>query len=162
MLRALLQATGERPGLLGTVTSIVAGVEHPVVRTTPEAPEVQRAFREMLDGGDTACAMEVSSHALELGRVEGVRFAAAIFTNLTHDHLDFHADMEEYFQAKRRLFLAPGATPAGPTPAGAVVEGPGGGISSGRAHAVENPPPVRAINLDDPYGRRLALGCRAR
>jgi UDP-N-acetylmuramoyl-L-alanyl-D-glutamate--2,6-diaminopimelate ligase len=150
MLHALLQAAGERPGLLGTVTSIVAGVEHPVARTTPEAPEVQRAFREMLDGGDTACAMEVSSHALELGRVEGVRFAAAIFTNLTQDHLDFHADMEEYFQAKRRLFLAPSPPPAG------AVQDPGGDSSTGGAPALEGSPPVRAINLDDPYGRRLA------
>ena len=61
----------------------------------------------MLDGGDRACAMEVSSHALELGRADGVHFAAAIFTNLTQDHLDFHASMEDYFQAKRRLFARP-------------------------------------------------------
>ncbi len=79
----------------------------------------------MLDGGDQCCAMEVSSHALELGRAEGVRFAAAIFTNLTQDHLDFHSTMEEYFQAKRRLFV-----PALP------------GVS--------------VVNVDDPYGRRLA------
>ncbi len=60
----------------------------------------------MLDGGDRACAIEVSSHALELGRADAIPFAAAIFTNLTQDHLDFHADMEDYFQAKRRLFVS--------------------------------------------------------
>ncbi len=126
LVRALLEATGERCGLLGTVTSVVAGTQRPVTRTTPEAIDVQGALHEMLDGGDTACAMEVSSHALELGRVEGVHFAAAIFTNLTQDHLDFHDDMEDYFQAKRRLFVG--------------AESPG----------------VCVVNVDDPYGRRLA------
>jgi UDP-N-acetylmuramoyl-L-alanyl-D-glutamate--2,6-diaminopimelate ligase len=91
-------------GLLGTVTNIVAGVPRPVVRTTPEAIDLQRTFREMLDGGDVACAMEVSSHALELRRVDAVHFAGALFTNLTQDHLDFHPDMEAYFRAKQRLF----------------------------------------------------------
>src|ERR1700704_1252833 len=105
LLRALLEATGERCGLLGTVASVIAGVERPVTHTTPEAIELQGAFRAMLDGGESACGMEVSSHALEMGRVDGIHFAGAIFTNLTQDHLDFHADMEEYFQAKRRLFM---------------------------------------------------------
>src|SRR5207248_8941992 len=73
-------------------------------RTTPEAPDVQALLREMADNACGACAMEVSSHALALHRVDGVAFAAAIFTNLTRDHLDFHADMEEYCRAKRRLF----------------------------------------------------------
>jgi UDP-N-acetylmuramoyl-L-alanyl-D-glutamate--2,6-diaminopimelate ligase len=72
--------------------------------TTPEAPEVQSLLREMADGGCRACAMEVSSHALSLHRVDAMTFAAGVFTNLTRDHLDFHADMEAYFQAKRRLF----------------------------------------------------------
>ena len=62
----------------------------------------------MLDAGDSACAMEVSSHALELGRAAGIRFACRVFTNLTQDHLDFHATMEAYFAAKRRLFDEPG------------------------------------------------------
>ncbi|MFI5010642.1 MAG: UDP-N-acetylmuramoyl-L-alanyl-D-glutamate--2,6-diaminopimelate ligase, partial [Solirubrobacterales bacterium] len=97
----------------------------PIQRTTPEAIDLQAALRAMLDGGDRAGAMEVSSHALELGRTGGVRFAAAIFTNLTQDHLDFHGTMEEYFQSKRGLF---------------VPKAPG----------------VSVINLDDPYGRRLA------
>jgi UDP-N-acetylmuramoyl-L-alanyl-D-glutamate--2,6-diaminopimelate ligase len=80
-----------------------------VERTTPEAIDLQRTFRAMLDGGDRACSMEVSSHALELHRADAIHFAVAIFTNLTQDHLDFHPTMEHYFLAKRRLFtdLAP-------------------------------------------------------
>ena len=74
------------------------------MRTTPEAIDLQATFRAMLDAGDAACAMEVSSHALELRRVDGVRFAVAAFTNLSQDHLDFHPDMENYFAAKERLF----------------------------------------------------------
>ena len=80
-------------------------VQHEVQRTTPEAIDLQRTFREMLDGGDRACAMEVSSHALELHRADAIHFAAAIFTNLTQDHLDFHPTMEAYFDAKRALFV---------------------------------------------------------
>jgi UDP-N-acetylmuramoyl-L-alanyl-D-glutamate--2,6-diaminopimelate ligase len=106
LVRALLEATGEQAGLLGTVKSIVGGEERPVQRTTPEAVDLQSDFRAMLAGGDRACVMEVSSHALELGRAEGTRFVAAIFTNLTQDHLDFHETMEDYFQAKRRLFAS--------------------------------------------------------
>src|SRR3954447_9116509 len=104
LLRGLLEAAGRRCGLLGTVKSVVAGEERTVVRTTPEAIDLQRTFRAMLDGGDLACAMEVSSHALELRRVEGIHFAAAAFTNLSQDHLDFHPTMDAYFEAKRRLF----------------------------------------------------------
>jgi UDP-N-acetylmuramoyl-L-alanyl-D-glutamate--2,6-diaminopimelate ligase len=106
LIRALLEAVGQRCGLLGTVKSVVGGVEQEVTRTTPEAIDLQRTFREMLVGGERACAMEVSSHALELGRAGAIHFAAAIFTNLTRDHLDFHDTMEDYFQAKRRLFAA--------------------------------------------------------
>ena len=104
LLRALLEAAGRQTGLLGTVTSIIGGVEQPVERTTPEAIDLQRTFRGMLDGGDVACAMEVSSHALELHRADGIHFSVAVFTNLTQDHLDFHSTMEDYFQAKRKLF----------------------------------------------------------
>src|SRR5207248_1758819 len=81
--------------------------EREVVRTTPEAIDLQSDLAAMLMGGDRACAMEVSSHALELGRVDEIDFAAAIFTNLSRDHLDFHDTMENYFAAKRKLFLAP-------------------------------------------------------
>ena len=104
LIRHLLDVVGCPCGLLGTVTSVVAGNERPVVRTTPEAIDLQATFRAMLDGGDCACAMEVSSHALELRRVDGIHFAVAAFTNLSQDHLDFHPSMEAYFEAKRRLF----------------------------------------------------------
>ncbi len=124
LVRALLEAAGRQCGLLGTVTSFVGGVERPVERTTAEAIELQRDFRAMRDGGDVACAMEVSSHALALHRADAVHVAAAIFTNLTQDHLDFHPTMEDYFVAKRRLF--------------------------------EMGPRVAVINVDDPYGQRLA------
>ncbi len=106
LMRSLLEADGRQTGLLGTVKSVVGGVESDVERTTPEAIDLQRTFRRMLDEGDVACAMEVSSHALELRRADGIHFAAAVFTNLTQDHLDFHPTMEDYFQAKRRLFVA--------------------------------------------------------
>ena len=104
-VREILEAAGVQTGLLGTVKRVVGGVSEPVERTTPEAIDLQATFRRMADGGDRACAMEVSSHALALRRTDGIRFAVAAFTNLTQDHLDFHADMEDYFGAKRRLFL---------------------------------------------------------
>jgi UDP-N-acetylmuramoyl-L-alanyl-D-glutamate--2,6-diaminopimelate ligase len=104
LLRALLEAAGRPTGLLGTVKSVIGGTEHEVQRTTPEAIDLQRTFKDMLDSGDTACVMEVSSHALSLHRADAIHFAAAIFTNLTQDHLDFHPTMEDYFQAKRMLF----------------------------------------------------------
>src|SRR6266516_5175860 len=105
LLFAILAAAGRRPGLLGTVEARVGGERRGVQRTTPEAIDLQRTFREMLEAGDRSCAMEASSHASELHRLDGVRFAALVFTNLSQDHLDFHGTMEEYFQAKRRLFV---------------------------------------------------------
>jgi len=104
LLYAILAAAGRRPGLIGTVEARVGGERRGVVRTTPEAIDLQRTFREMLDAGDRSCAMEASSHASVLHRLDRVRFAALVFTNLSQDHLDFHGDMESYFQAKRRLF----------------------------------------------------------
>ncbi len=106
LLFAILAAAGRRPGLLGTVEARVGGERRGVVRTTPEAIDLQRLFREMLDAGDRSCAMEASSHASVLHRLDRVCFAALVFTNLSQDHLDFHGDMESYFEAKRRLFLA--------------------------------------------------------
>ena len=106
LLYAILAAAGRRPGLLGTVEARVGGERRGVARTTPEAIDLQRLFREMLDAGDRSCAMEASSHASELHRLDRVRFAVLVFTNLSQDHLDFHGDMESYFEAKRRLFLA--------------------------------------------------------
>jgi UDP-N-acetylmuramoyl-L-alanyl-D-glutamate--2,6-diaminopimelate ligase len=107
LVRALLEAAGRSCGLLGTVKSVVGSEERTVQRTTPEAIDLQRTFREMFDAGNVACAMEISSHALELRRADGIHVAVAVFTNLTQDHLDFHPTMEEYFQAKRRLLASP-------------------------------------------------------
>jgi UDP-N-acetylmuramoyl-L-alanyl-D-glutamate--2,6-diaminopimelate ligase len=104
LLREILEAAGVQCGLLGTVKQVVGGVDEGVERTTPEAIDLQRTFRRMVDGGDTACAMEVSSHALALHRCDAIQFDVALFTNLTQDHLDFHTDMEDYFQSKRLLF----------------------------------------------------------
>ncbi len=106
LLREILESAGVRTGLLGTVKQVVGGVEEEAVRTTPEGVDLQAIFRRMLDRGDRACAMEVSSHALVLHRADAIHFEVAIFTNLTQDHLDFHADMEDYFAAKRMLFEA--------------------------------------------------------
>ena len=124
LLREILEAAGIQCGLLGTVKQVVGGVEEEVERTTPEAIDLQATFRRMLDGGDRACAMEVSSHALVLHRGDAIHFDVALFTNLTQDHLDFHADMEDYFRSKRLLF--------------------------------EMGPETAIVNVDDPYGRRLA------
>jgi UDP-N-acetylmuramoyl-L-alanyl-D-glutamate--2,6-diaminopimelate ligase len=116
LIASIFEAAGVRSGILGTVAYRVGPGDSDVReagRTTPEAPEVQALLREMADRGCGACAMEVSSHALSLRRVDGMRFAAAVFTNLTRDHLDFHADMEAYFQAKRRLFeMLPAGAPS--------------------------------------------------
>jgi UDP-N-acetylmuramoyl-L-alanyl-D-glutamate--2,6-diaminopimelate ligase len=106
LVRAILEGAGVQCGLLGTVKQVVGGTEEGVERTTPEAIDLQGTFRRMLDGGDRACAMEVSSHALALRRADAIRFEVALFTNLTQDHLDFHRDMEEYFRSKRLLFAA--------------------------------------------------------
>jgi UDP-N-acetylmuramoyl-L-alanyl-D-glutamate--2,6-diaminopimelate ligase len=104
LLYAILAAARRRPGLIGTIEARVGGERRGVRRTTPEAIDLQRLFREMLDAGDRSVAMEASSHASALHRLDRVRFAVLVFTNLSHEHLDFHADMEEYFEAKRRLF----------------------------------------------------------
>ena len=124
LIASIFEAAGVRCGLLGTVAYRTGPADvgqagalegskntRDAVRTTPEAPELQALLREMVEKKCGACAMEVSSHALSLRRVDGMTFAAAVFTNLTRDHLDFHADMEAYFKAKRRLFdmLPPGA-----------------------------------------------------
>jgi UDP-N-acetylmuramoyl-L-alanyl-D-glutamate--2,6-diaminopimelate ligase len=116
LVASIFEAANVRCGILGTVAYRVGSSPSDVreaTRTTPEAPDVQQLLREMVDHGCGACAMEVSSHALSLRRVDGITFAAAIFTNLTRDHLDFHLDMEDYFRAKRRLFeMLPRDAPA--------------------------------------------------
>jgi UDP-N-acetylmuramoyl-L-alanyl-D-glutamate--2,6-diaminopimelate ligase len=104
LLASIFEAAGVRCGRIGTVGYRIGDRELDAPRTTPEAPELQRMLREMVTQGCGACVMEASSHALALRRTDRLHFAAAIFTNLTRDHLDFHRDMEEYFVAKRRLF----------------------------------------------------------
>ena len=104
LIRHILEQRGHKCGLIGTNGSIVDGPLRPAERTTPEAPELYGLLREMADAGCKYAAMEVSSHSLVLERVHGLHFAAAAFTNLTQDHLDFHKDMEHYFQAKALLF----------------------------------------------------------
>ncbi len=129
-VRHILEAVGINAGLLGTVKVLVGGRDRGARLTTPEAIDLQHLFREMLDSGDRACVMEVSSHALAIGRVEGVHFTSAAFTNLSQDHLDFHADMEDYFRAKRMLFID----------------------AAGRARL----PEASVVNVDDRFGARLA------
>jgi UDP-N-acetylmuramoyl-L-alanyl-D-glutamate--2,6-diaminopimelate ligase len=125
LLRSILEHAGRRTGLVGTIDWVVGGERRPAPHTTPEAIELQRLFRAMIDGGDDAVAIEASSHGSHFRRLDRVRFAALVFTNLSQDHLDLHGDMEQYFQAKRRLFT---------------------GVA----------PPPAAVNVGDPYGRRLA------
>jgi UDP-N-acetylmuramoyl-L-alanyl-D-glutamate--2,6-diaminopimelate ligase len=111
LMAAIFEAGGIKCGVIGTVEYRIGNEVRQSTHTTPEAPDVQKLLHEMVDRGCAACAMEVSSHALALRRVETMTFSAGVFTNLTRDHLDFHADMENYFRTKRRLFemLPPGA-----------------------------------------------------
>jgi UDP-N-acetylmuramoyl-L-alanyl-D-glutamate--2,6-diaminopimelate ligase len=125
LLRSILEADGRYVGLVGTVEWVVGGERRAAPHTTPEAIDLQRLFREMLDAGDDAVSIEASSHGSHYRRLDRVRFDALCFTNLTPEHLDLHGDMEEYFQAKRRLFTSLA-------------------------------PPPAAVNVGDPYGRRLA------
>ncbi len=113
MLAWILESRGTPTGILGTVGHTVAGRTLPADVTTPDSLRTAELMRAMVDGGDGACVMEVSSHALSLARVDRVRFDAAVFTNMSQDHLDFHGTMEEYLKAKLRLLdlLKPGGTP---------------------------------------------------
>ena len=124
LLESILAEAGRTTGLIGTVETRIANESRAGVRTTPESVDLQRLLWEMRSSGVDGVAMEVTSHALALHRVEGVVFTAGAFTNLSQDHLDFHADMEDYFAAKRSLFVA-------------------GRLRKG------------AVNVDDPYGRKL-------
>ena len=109
LLRSMLEASGRRAGLVGTVEWIVGGEHRPAPFTTPESIDLQRLLREMLGAGDTSVAVEASSHGAALRRLDRVRFDALVFTNLSQDHLDLHGTMDEYYDAKRRLFT--GALP---------------------------------------------------
>lgn len=127
LVDAILRAAGFTSGLMGTTGYRTPAGERPALNTTPESLDLQQMFAEIRDGGGTHATLEASSHALAMDRLTGCHFAAAIFTNLTRDHLDYHRTFEEYFAAKRRLF-----------------EGTGAGA-----------PDTAAINIDDPYGPRL-------
>jgi len=104
LIDAVIRAAGERSARLGTITYKIGEDELPAERTTPEAPEIQSVLRRAVEVGCRYAVLEVSSHALELQRVRGCTFTAAVFTNLTPEHLDFHGTMEAYFAAKRKLF----------------------------------------------------------
>ncbi len=118
---------GPRVGLLGTINYDLGARTVPSFKTTPEAPDIYGMLAQMRDAGCREAVMEVSSHGIDQRRVLGMEFAAAVFTNLTQDHLDYHGTMESYFQVKARLFTG----------------------------EVGRVPPVCAINCDDAYGRRL-------
>jgi UDP-N-acetylmuramoyl-L-alanyl-D-glutamate--2,6-diaminopimelate ligase len=132
LCKSVLEAAGARVGLVGTVAYLIGSERIEATHTTPGAVELQGLFKKMADAASDAAVMEVSSHALALDRTAGCEFGTAVFTNLTQDHLDFHADMEDYFQAKLRLF-------AGLGPEGRAI-----------------------VNLDDPHGARVAEVTRAR
>jgi UDP-N-acetylmuramoyl-L-alanyl-D-glutamate--2,6-diaminopimelate ligase len=124
LLESILHVSGQVTGLIGTVETRIAGRSIAGARTTPESLDLQSLLADMVEDSVESVAMEVTSHGLALNRVEGLKFRAAAFTNLTQDHLDFHGGMEEYFEAKRSLFL-PERVDRG------------------------------AVNIDDPYGRKL-------
>jgi UDP-N-acetylmuramyl-tripeptide synthetase len=137
LVESVLSAAGCRVGVIGTVNYRYGGRTQPAPQTTPESLDLQRLLAEMLAAGVTHVVMEVSSHALDLRRVDGCPFDVAVFTNLTRDHLDYHRDMERYFAAKRRLVAELLSTNA--------AKGPGRAV----------------INLADPCGRRLCeIDCR--
>ncbi len=134
LVDSILQAAGKTTALVGTIQYQVAGEIRHAPNTTPESLDLYRIFADLERQGGTHVTMEVSSHALALGRVYGIRFHTALFTNLTRDHLDFHHTMEEYFAAKQLLFTGCG--------------GP--------------PPSVAAVNVDDAHGRELRLSPETR
>jgi len=126
---SVLRAAGKTTAMIGTIEYHVAGRVLPAVNTTPESLDLMRLFVELEQAGGSHVTMEVSSHALDLGRVYGMQFHTVVFTNLTRDHLDYHRTMEAYFAAKQRLFLGAG----GPSPKFAV------------------------LNRDDPHSREIKL-----
>ena len=130
LLEAILSAAGYRVGVVGTVNYRVGESTWPAPVTTPESLDLQRLLREMRTRGVTHVFLEVSSHALDLRRVDGAVFAAAVFTNLSQDHLDYHRDLDDYFAAKSRLFLEI--------------------LANGRPSRG-----LAVLNLDDPRGREL-------
>jgi UDP-N-acetylmuramoyl-L-alanyl-D-glutamate--2,6-diaminopimelate ligase len=104
MIKSILEKAGFKVGLIGTIANYIGDRRIPSQRTTPESLELHALFNEMVAEGVNYCIMEVSSHSLALDRVYGIKFTSGIFSNLTQDHLDFHKNFEEYFNAKYRLF----------------------------------------------------------
>jgi UDP-N-acetylmuramoyl-L-alanyl-D-glutamate--2,6-diaminopimelate ligase len=127
LIESILNYVGKKSVLVGTIEYHVAGRVLPAPHTTPESLELNQIFAEAIAAGATDVAMEVSSHALEQGRVWGIAYEVAVFSNLTRDHLDYHKDMDNYFASKRMLFEGTGAPP----------------------------PQAAVINADDPYGVAL-------
>jgi UDP-N-acetylmuramoyl-L-alanyl-D-glutamate--2,6-diaminopimelate ligase len=132
LIKSVLEATGEKVGLIGTIRYLAGEEEIAATHTTPESLDLNRLLAHMVEVGCTAAVMEVSSHALALRRVDGLRFRAGVFTNLTQDHLDFHRTMEEYFSAKKTLF------------------------------AMLPPDAAAVTNADAPDGERIVAGTAAR
>ena len=137
MIEAMWRAAQRTTGVVGTLEYRIGEQRRPAPHTTPKALDLQRLLAEMVAAGVTHAAMEVSSHALALHRVHGCRFAGAVFTNLTQDHLDFHGDMRSYFEAKQRLFTEPEYFP-------------------------EEGSWVNVLNGDDPAGEEMAATARGR
>lgn len=131
LIESILQEAGIRAGIIGTINYRYGGNRFPSLRTTPESLDLQRIFREMLNERVTHVGLEVSSHGLDLSRLNENKFAVAVFTNLTQDHLDYHKNMENYFQCKSKLFS----------------HFLGGGDRKDRGFGI--------INLDDSWGKRL-------
>jgi UDP-N-acetylmuramoyl-L-alanyl-D-glutamate--2,6-diaminopimelate ligase len=143
LLHAMLAAAGRSPGLVGTVEWQVGRERRPAPFTTPEAIDLQRLFREMLEAGNESVALEASSHGSALRRLDRVRFDALVFTNLSQDHLDLHGTMDEYFAAKRRLFVG-----AQPPPAAVNVGDPWGRTLASDLRDLHRAPLV-TFGLDD-------------
>jgi UDP-N-acetylmuramoyl-L-alanyl-D-glutamate--2,6-diaminopimelate ligase len=173
LLRAILEAAGRKVAVLGTVGTFLPHGPLPQERTTPEAPDLQELLARALEEGGDAAVMEVSSHALDLRRVDGISFAAAAFLNLSPEHLDWHGTLEAYGRSKMRLFtdlLAPGVAPGGPRAVlhakdpwaarfRAVVEDAlffraGGGGAEVSAHGIRMSPTGTAFELVLPDARR--------
>ncbi|HHV80002.1 MAG TPA: UDP-N-acetylmuramoyl-L-alanyl-D-glutamate--2,6-diaminopimelate ligase [Firmicutes bacterium] len=164
LIRSILQKAGMKTGLMGTVLNIVGDDVQPVSHTTPEAPELCAAIAKMAASGCTHAVMEVSSHAIALKRVAGSRFKGAVFTNLSQDHLDFHGNMESYFQVKAS-FLRGIATAAGPEYVAVNVDDPYGVRIAGElseyaiSYGIREPAMIRATDVEvSPKGTRFKIG----
>ncbi|HEX6936865.1 MAG TPA: UDP-N-acetylmuramoyl-L-alanyl-D-glutamate--2,6-diaminopimelate ligase, partial [Actinomycetes bacterium] len=168
LLEAGLRTAGHTTGLMGTIGTRIGDEELTSVRTTPEAPDLQALLAVMRERGVTAVAMEVSSHALALGRVDGTVYDVAVFTNLTEDHLDFHADLEDYFAAKASLFTpaharqavvdvddAYGARLAAQASVPVVTVSPSGGVADWRVADASTGPAGSSFTLVGPDGSRI-------